>query len=338
MITAMSVLNKPVSLWNSIVNPNEVPTVADLRQLLLTDRYRPQVEAIRAIDDEGRQKAEKNKLPGYTIGGTFAGLGARTLQEPSGLLGIDIDQDQNAEFIARHGAGTFDQMKRMVSKLPFVAYCGRSCRGLGFFLVVPIAHPEHYRQHHESLEALFSRIGIKIDPSCSNISRKRFVSFDPEPYVNDQAETYTAMKLPEVPAQKPRPFSVARGTGQGSPLDEFSDHTSADTVASWFKGAGWKVWRYGGKIYLRRPGKESGQSGNIWSKDGGTPITCIFTSNAEPFEKKESYNPAQVYANLFHGGDLSRTASELLAMGYGKATRTADSPTWTQTPSPGQKT
>lgn len=36
----------------------------------------------------------------------------------------------------------------------------------------------------------FARCGIKIDPSGVNVSRKRFVSYDNEPYINLNATTY----------------------------------------------------------------------------------------------------------------------------------------------------
>lgn len=81
-------------------------------------------------------------------------------------------------------------MKELIKGVPYVAYCGHSVGGDGYFAIIPISNPKCHKGHFLSLERAFARCGIKIDTSCKDVSRKRFVSYDDEPYINLGAVTY----------------------------------------------------------------------------------------------------------------------------------------------------
>ena len=176
------ILSKKVTLFNN-VSCTKFKDV-ELRAVLMGETFKSKVDALRNESDPDKQKSMKIKLPCYKIAGTFKGGADADLKQPSGLLGVDIDAKDNPMVT------NFDKLKDVIGALPFVAYCGLSCRGKGYFCIVPIKEPSQYKQHYESLKRDFAQFGLVIDASCSNVGHLRFVSYDPEPYINPDAEVY----------------------------------------------------------------------------------------------------------------------------------------------------
>ena len=171
---------------------SEIDTIS-LGRALLADTWRAQVEAIRAEKDPAKQKALKDALPCFTPAGTFRHVDNSGLIAPSGFLYADIDyKPEKGENTA---LGGFD-LKAEIWRVPFVAYCGLSCRGAGYSLLIPIADPAKYRDYYKALQADFEKCGLTLDPACKNISRKQFVSWDADPYINTAARPYS-YTLPE---------------------------------------------------------------------------------------------------------------------------------------------
>ena len=171
-----------------------------LAAALLSDRWRAQVEAVRAEADPDKRRALKAALPCFTPAGTItrqAGGGDR-LAVPSGFLCVDIDAKDNA------GVTDFASLKEKAAQVPCIAYCGRSCGGAGFFVLIPIADPAKYRDYYKALQADFARCGLRIDPACKDLCRKRFVSWEPDPYINTGAQPY-AYTLPAQARTRPEP-------------------------------------------------------------------------------------------------------------------------------------
>lgn len=164
-----------------------------LGRVLIADTWKKQVEAVRAETSPAKQKALKDKLPCITPGGTFTHMGKNGLNQASGYLCADID------YKPEKGINTdlkgFN-LKAAVSRLPYVAYCGRSCGGKGYFLIIPIADPSKYKAYYRALQADFEKGGLILDGACSNIAFKRFVSWDDNPYINTAARPYS-YTLPE---------------------------------------------------------------------------------------------------------------------------------------------
>lgn len=181
-----SILNKDVSYYDTV--SSQKPKTEDLYDLLTGEKYKERVERVRQIkasgDDAGYKEA-KRELPCYTVSGIFYGSGDGTLSLHSGLICIDIDKKDNPQL------EDFDDMKAITSALPYVAYCGHSVSGEGYFIVIPIRDTRRHVAHFLSLEKAFARCGIKIDTQCKNVGRKRFVSYDAAPYIDPEAEVYT---------------------------------------------------------------------------------------------------------------------------------------------------
>lgn len=164
-----------------------------LGKVLLSERWRGQIEALRTEADAEKRKALKKKLPCFTPGGTFSHISEKGLTTPTGYLCADLDykpeQGLNAELEEFN-------LKAAVARLPYVAYCGKSCGGKGYFLIIKIADASKYKAYYKALQADFEKGGLILDKACSNIAFKRFVSWDENPYINTAALPYS-YTLPE---------------------------------------------------------------------------------------------------------------------------------------------
>lgn len=77
---------------------DNVGTEISLRDFLFNDQHKEQIEYIRSISDEDKQKRLKLQLPVATISGTFAPTcKAENLVAHSNLLCIDIDKKDNMD-------------------------------------------------------------------------------------------------------------------------------------------------------------------------------------------------------------------------------------------------
>ena len=155
-----------------------------LGSVLLSERWQPLVEKVRAEADPARRKELKQHLPAFMPSGVFTKKTADGLQVHSGFICIDIDAKDNA------GVKDFDRLKEYVCQIPQVAYCGLSVGGVGFFCIIPIADPAKHRDYFRAIERDFKECGITIDRQCYNVNRLRYVSYDPVPYINTAATTY----------------------------------------------------------------------------------------------------------------------------------------------------
>lgn len=161
------------------------PRDSNLWWCLTTDRYKDKVNAIRAIDDADLRAKKKKQLPGFTPSGLFSERKAKGLLQHSGFICIDIDAKDNLQindweaFI--HDVG---------NRYNFIAYAGLSVSGKGCFLIVPIKHTERHTQHFDALVKELAPF-INVDKSGRDVSRYRFVSYNADPYINENAETYT---------------------------------------------------------------------------------------------------------------------------------------------------
>ncbi|MDR1714973.1 MAG: PriCT-2 domain-containing protein [Prevotella sp.] len=130
-------------------------------------------------------KALKLSIPCFTPSGTFSERRDGALTGHSGVICIDVDGKDNTR------VSNFRDLKKLISQIPCVAYCGLSVGGKGYFLLIPVKYPNRHREQFKACCEDFERCGIVADRSCINISRLRFMSYDPEAYLNREAAVYT---------------------------------------------------------------------------------------------------------------------------------------------------
>ncbi len=192
-------------------------TITQLRKLYenATTFYRQDEGQSKRLFEE--YKREKQQLlPLASISGNFAEGGRlENLIEPSNLACLDIDATKPHDAAEKRAKGErvpnehvtdWEELKRQISRIPFVAYCALSVSGYGLYLIIPIKSAENYLEHWCALEYLFMKhYGLTIDPNTKDMSRARFVSYDPDPYVNPNARVFSAIVKEEKPDVTPLP-------------------------------------------------------------------------------------------------------------------------------------
>ena len=91
----------------------------------------------------------------------------------TGIMQLDFDYADIKEY-------DVEDLKQAIFSLPFVAYCGLSCSGAGFYALVSIAEPHKLNDYAEHFfNVLLTKYGIKADTTKGrNVNDLRFVSCD----------------------------------------------------------------------------------------------------------------------------------------------------------------
>jgi len=184
-------------------------TIADYFALVRSGQYLGQIEAYRNTRSlsKDEQAAEKIKIPAVTISGTFkANVSNANLTQHSGLICIDFDAVEDVA-----------QLKRELEKDPYTFAALLSVSGNGLAALVRI-DPEQHLAAFEGLKAYyFKNYGQLIDASCKNVSRLRFLSYDPLLFHNPEAKTFK-----EYPKKAAKP-KVVNTVLTGNEFDELID-------------------------------------------------------------------------------------------------------------------
>lgn len=127
-------------------------------------------------------KNEKQNLPYIMVGCICKGnKSADNIIWKNYIISIDIDYQDNKELLSTNNE--FDicklnKLKERLFNISWVYSASLSCGGKGIYLIIPIAHPEKFKQHFNAIAMTFKKNNIIIDKQCGNINRLRFVSFD----------------------------------------------------------------------------------------------------------------------------------------------------------------
>lgn len=141
----------------------------NLLTLLQSDKHKETILNLRSSDPEV-QKNLKEKLPCFTVPGTFSRRCEEGLKQHSGLAAVDLDSAEDYDKI---------HLLQQLKKVPSIAYAGLSCRGNRLWAIVPFLHPDKYESHYERLIKSFIDMGLPIGDNCHRqISQPRFVSWN----------------------------------------------------------------------------------------------------------------------------------------------------------------
>jgi predicted P-loop ATPase len=158
-------------------------------------KWQDQVLKIRTLKDPDQRKAAKEKLPYATICGKFSERKISGLVTHSGFICMDIDQVDEVE-----------KVKKALRNDRYVYSCFVSVSGHGLALLFRINPEKHLEAFLGLEEYLYTKYGLSCDPSCKDVSRPRYVSYDPYLWVNEGADRFakypkkekSITKIPEV--------------------------------------------------------------------------------------------------------------------------------------------
>lgn len=180
----MSILDVEISCFNS-VRETDNPETVNLLQWLQDTAYKEIIQELRSLPID-KYKRRKKLLPGITPSGTFSSRKETDIIRHSGLIQFDIDSPTNVK-----------ALKEKIKRIPYVAYVSYSTSGKGLWGLIPVKHPNQHKAHFRALESAFSRAKVKLDPVPKNVSSFRFVSYDPDPYFNHEAEVFPYVITPD---------------------------------------------------------------------------------------------------------------------------------------------
>lgn len=185
-IPANTLLARKVSYFATIrrkrETAHEMPLGTFLRQVK-RGRWRSEVssvrEALRAGPPVARKFFPKEKLPAVKPSGLFDDLTAASLKEHSSCLCVDLDASDNPQ-IADDGSRA-DLCGRLRNDPHVLAYhVSAGGKGLAIYVAVVASNAANHCACFRTAAAYFyATFGATVDPHCSDVSRNRFVSFDP---------------------------------------------------------------------------------------------------------------------------------------------------------------
>lgn len=165
------------------------PTTIELGDFLRIDSHIEIVQAIRAEQDKDRRTELKKGLPCATISGTFSKRCIEGLLEYNGLLCLDFDEADNP-------GQTPEDMKATLAQFDEIFYAATSVGGKGVFALVKTNNTDaaNHPRLCDFMRTAFLGAGLFADPSCKDVSRLRFASYDPDAHNNPGAGTFDAQK------------------------------------------------------------------------------------------------------------------------------------------------
>ncbi|HUZ58680.1 MAG TPA: BT4734/BF3469 family protein [Hanamia sp.] len=199
----MSWIDKQVSLYTSHRDNTGRP--ATYRQILLSEFGKdfPVIIALRDLQkkydnqlisdvDYKIKKAElKSKLQCFSPSALLQSRAKGNIIEISrtGILQLDFDYYDIQDY-------DIEELKLAVFSLPFIAFCGLSCSGKGFYALALIAEPERLNDYAENCFQVFLKYGIKADTSKGrNVNDLRYLSYDANMLIREEPETLRIKKF-----------------------------------------------------------------------------------------------------------------------------------------------
>lgn len=168
--------------------PSGTMTVETFLHGVQSGQWRRQVETVRALTEPDQIKEAKKRVPAVAPSALFNGKrGKEYVQQHSGFLNLDLDSKENPGIADRAA-----RARVYADQFVFAGHVSVSGHGLSLYVKMdPAQHEAAFLQ----LEAYFlSAWGVHVDPACKDVSRLRFVSYDPAVYRNTEARPFITRK------------------------------------------------------------------------------------------------------------------------------------------------
>jgi hypothetical protein len=175
-----------VTVFKNLYNSKDVPFHVPLEKIIKRIQQgtsKELIEKIRIEKDRNIQNKLKNQLPCILFNGVFSQRNSNSCTEHSGFMVVDFDKYEN-EKIMLENLELLKQNKHFI--LLFISPSGNGIKGV---LKVSkeldkITHPKVFKQFKEEFNLPY------FDIANSNIDRVCYESYDPNIYINFDAELY----------------------------------------------------------------------------------------------------------------------------------------------------
>ena len=177
-----------ISLYKNAMTtkPNGEVDINDFLEGVRTGTWQDPILALRAFTDKKMKDEAKKKIDAVTIAGLFSERNDNALIEHSGFMAVDID---NCDV---------QKLKEQVKSDNYVYAAFQSVGGYGVCLIVRIDPKKHRESYDGFSKYMFDTYDYIVDPTGVNVSRLRFVSYDPDLHLNLDAKVFR-----QYPTSKP---------------------------------------------------------------------------------------------------------------------------------------
>ncbi|QYY35418.1 BT4734/BF3469 family protein [Ruficoccus sp. ZRK36] len=154
------------------------------------------IRDLRDGEDEQRRRL-KGQLPVLVFSG-FSSTNSREELEghPNGIICVDID---------KLSAGEVSRVRQLLVEDEHTLACFLSPSGNGFKVLHLIPDSQaSWSENYQMVEAYYkSQHDLSIDPSCKNVNRLCYYSYDPGLYINEEAHRLPCVEIEKAHARRP---------------------------------------------------------------------------------------------------------------------------------------
>lgn len=189
-ITTKEIENTNIGIYRNArcIKCDHIRTLGEFIETVKSnDTIKKIITTLREIKDEDEQKSFKmNNLIGVTMSAIYGESRQQDqLIMKNNIMCVDVDYADNKELFDNKGV---EKIKEMIFNLPYVYCVCLSCRGNGFFFIVAIPDVNFIGDLYTGMYFKMKEYGINIDKHCKDISRLRFISYDPNLLVKEDQE------------------------------------------------------------------------------------------------------------------------------------------------------
>lgn len=173
---------KLISIFNDTFHKKQSkaePIGYILEQIKTNKEIESKINIIRNETDKSKRNILKEKLPCFTLSGLFKEKNDSGLLQHSNLICMDLDDVEDVKYC-----------KTELIKDPYTFACFLSASGKGLAVIVKIDGTKHRESFDGLAEYYYNLYSLIVDPACKNLSRLRFMSFDPELYHNPDSKIF----------------------------------------------------------------------------------------------------------------------------------------------------
>jgi hypothetical protein len=170
-----------VSYYPSITKTNsrEVSDIISILENIKNGVYEDYVYPVRNAKTDKEKKEAKSKAPCITTSGTFSQRGNDYLLQHSGLIAIDFD----------HLEDIGDAFNLLINDVYSFAVF-RSISGNGLCAFVKIDGRKHLEAFLGLERYYWQTYNLEADRACKDVSRPRYLSYDPDLFLNEQSQPF----------------------------------------------------------------------------------------------------------------------------------------------------
>ena len=185
-----------VTFYNSAVSKQSIE--AELKSILKAIRSGKWKDMVLSYREKPDPEVKRSKVPGFTISGTFPkNRKVAELAIHSGLIAMDFD-----------GLDDIDEARSLLyaDKYTYAGFI--SIGGSGLCLIVKIDPKKHLEAFKGLEHYYYTKYGYQVDQGTKDVTRLRFVSYDPDLYINLESEKFTTY-LKKKSGRQPKIKNVA---------------------------------------------------------------------------------------------------------------------------------